>query len=90
MFAELAALEICYTPQLDAIPVSWFRPLAAILAGICAAKFGATGDDHVRWVSQGLGGPPSQVPLGAGEACLSLKQQLRGRPTHEPVRAVYF
>src|SRR5262245_10897503 len=65
MFAKLAALEICYTPQLDAIPVAWFEDLASILAGICAPKFGATTDDHVRWVSGGLGGPPSPVPLGA-------------------------
>jgi|SRR5215468_2807780 len=90
MFLKLEQLEICYVPQEDAIPGAWFEDLAAILAGICAPKFGATNDDYIRWVTAGLGGPPSQVPLGAGAAALSLKQQLRGRPSGEPVRAIYF
>jgi len=90
MFNELAALEICYLPDLSNIPAAWSRPLGDILAGICAPKFGATDDAHVRWVTMGLGGPPSGVPLGGGAAALSLKQQLRGRPTGEPVRTFYF
>lgn|SRR5262245_45157979 len=90
MFLQLAALEICYVPQLDAIPGAWAEPLSAILSGICAPKFGATDEMMTRWISLGLGGPPSQVPFGAGAAALSLKQQMRGRPTGEPVRAVYF
>lgn len=90
MFNKLAALEICYTPQSDAIPAAWYEDLAAILAGICAPKFGATNDDALRWIGLGLGGPPSPVPMGAGAGALSLKQQLRGRPTGEPVRALYF
>lgn len=90
MFLKLQELEICYVPQWEAIPGAWFDDLAAILAGVCAPKFGINSEDHIRWVTLGLGGPPSPVPLGAGAAALSLKQQLRGRPTGEPVRSFYF
>ena len=90
MFLMLEGLEICYVPQFEAIPGAWSGDLAAILSGICAPKFGVTNDDHIRWVTGGLGGPPSNVPLGAGAAALSLKQQTRGRPSGEPARALYF
>ena len=89
-FLKLAALEICYVPQLDAIPGAWFSDLAWIMAGECAPKFGSNSDDHMRYLSLGLGGPPSQVDIGAGAGAKSLKQQIRGRPTGEPVRTWYF
>jgi hypothetical protein len=89
-FLKLAALEIAYVPQLDAIPGAWFADLAWILAGECAPLFGSATEDHIRFLTLGLGGPPSSVDIGAGAAAKSLKQQLRGRPTGEPVRTFYF
>jgi hypothetical protein len=90
MFNELAGLEIAYIPQNDSIPAALFRPLSDILTGFCAPKFGANTDDQIKWITLGLGGPPSQVQLGGGAAALSLKQQLRLRPTYEFVRTFYI
>lgn len=90
IFRMLGQLEICYIPDLNNIPGAWFSDLADIVAGECAEKFGTNNDFHMRLLAKGLGGPPSPVPIGAGKAALSLKQQLRGRPTYEPARALYF
>jgi hypothetical protein len=90
MFQKLANLQVCYVPQLSAIPGAWFDDLAAIMSQACCMKFGANPEDHQRWAALGLGGPPSPVPFLAGTAALSLIQQMRGRPTGEPERAIYF
>lgn len=89
-FNKLAALQVCYTPQLDAIPAAWFNDLSWIMAQECAPKFGSNTEEHIRFCTLGLGGPPSQVPFLAGTAALSLIQQMRGRPTGEPARTFYF
>src|SRR5271166_6310593 len=90
IFRKLNALEICPVADPNNIPGAWFADLADIVAGECAQKFGSNPDHQMVLVSKGLGGPPSQVPIGAGTAALSLKQQLRGRPTYEISRANYF
>lgn len=94
LLRKLAQLEIVYIPDPTNIPGAWFLDLAACLAGECAAKFGATPSDQANLVYRGLGGcigPNGQwIQVGAGAAALSLKQQLRGRPTWEPLRALYF
>jgi hypothetical protein len=85
IFRKLAALEICYVPDFENIPGEWFIDLAAIVAGECAVKFGASADYIGVLIQSGLGTPP-----GSGTAALSLKQMLRGRPTGEPQRTESF
>ena len=85
IFRKLAALEICYVPDFENIPGEWFIDLAAIVAGECAVKFGASADYIGVLIQSGLGTPP-----GSGTAALSLKQMLRGRPTGEPKRTESF
>ena len=87
IFRKLAALEIVYVADGSNIPGEWFSDLADIVAGEVAQKFGG---DVAALKAIGLGGPPSPVPLGAGGAAQSLKMQLRGRPTGEPLRTESF
>jgi hypothetical protein len=87
---KLNQLDIVPVADQSNIPGAWFTDLADILAGEACTKFGATPQDQISLITKGLGGPPSQVPQGAGAAALSLKQQLRGRPTYEPVKVAYF
>jgi hypothetical protein len=87
---KLNQLDIVPVADQSNIPGAWYIDLADILTGEAAAKFGATPQDQINYKTQGLGGPPSQVPFGAGNAVLSLKQQLRGRPTYEAVKVAYF
>jgi|SRR6516162_11216533 len=82
---KLAALEIVYVSDPNAIPGAWFSDLADILAGEVATKFGSNPDHYMMLIQRGLGVPP-----GAGSAALSLKQITRGRPTYEPLQADYF
>ena len=88
--AMLNSLEVVPVADENNIPQEWYESLANILAGSCAAHFNSTMEDHVRLVSIGLGGPPSQVPFLAGTAVLALKQQQRLRATYEMARAIYF
>jgi len=85
IFRKLAALEIIYVPDSSNIPAEWFIDLAAIVAGECATKFGATAEFMSTLVSAGLGNPP-----GSGMAAMSLKQMTRGRPTGEALRVECF
>lgn len=89
IFRMLGALEIVYVADSDNIPPEWFAPLADIVAGECASKFGVTADDYMRLVNRGLGGA-GNVPIGAGAAVQSLKMMMRGRPTFEPLRTESF
>ena len=89
IFRKLAALEICYVADPNNIPGEWFTDLAAIVAGECATKFGASGDYVGVLINAGLGGF-GQVVLGGGTAAQSLKIMLRGRPTGEPLRTQSF
>lgn len=81
----LADLEIVYIPDANNIPGQWFAPLADIVAGECATKFGSSPDDFARLIQKGLG-----EPLGTGAGAKALKQMTRGRPTYEPLRVDYF
>ncbi len=85
IFRKLAALEIVYVPDSANIPAEWFIDLATIVAGECAAKFGASADYFATLVAAGLGSPP-----GSGTAAVSLKMMLRGRPTGEAQRTYSF
>ena len=87
IFRKLSALEIVYVADGSNIPGEWFSDLADIVAGECAQKFGG---DVAALKAIGLGGPPSPVPMGAGGAAQSLKMQLRGRPTGEPLQTESF
>lgn len=89
IFRMLAALEIVYVADSDNIPPEWFSPLADIVAGECASKFGVTADDYTRLVNRGLGGA-GQVPVGAGAAVQTLKIMMRGKPTYEILRTESF
>jgi hypothetical protein len=60
-------------------------PLADILASECANRFGASSDDFAKLQAKGLG-----VPVGSGAAAMAIKQIMRGRPTYEPLKSVYF
>ena len=87
----LAALEIAYIPDTSNVPSLWFAPLADIVAGECATKFGVTPDDFLKLKKQGLGlPPPDGNGVGSGAAAMALKQITRGRPTFERVVAEYF
>jgi hypothetical protein len=87
----LAALEIAYIPDTSNVPSLWFAPLADIVAGECATKFGVTPEDFLKLKKQGLGlPPPDGNGVGSGAAALALKQMNRARPTYERVRAEYF
>lgn len=85
IFRMLAGLDICYIPDPNNIPGALFSPLADIVAGDCATKFGSSPDDFAKLTQKGLGVPP-----GSGAAAMALKQITRGRPTFEPLRACYF
>ena len=88
--AMLNSLEVVPVADQNNIPEDWYEHLANILAGSCAAHFNSSMEDHVRLVSLGLGGPPSQVPFLAGTAVMALKQMQRLRATYEMARAIYF
>jgi hypothetical protein len=89
IFRQLAGLEIAYVPDPDNIPGAWFAPLADIVAGECASKFGLVGQELMDKKNLGLGGA-GQVPIGAGTAAMALKIMTRGRPTYEPLRITNF
>lgn len=86
----IGVLDIAYIGDIENIPGELFSPLADVLAGECASKFGSTLDDRIALTAKGLGGPPSQVPYGAGAGAMALRQANRGRPTYEPLRTVFF
>lgn len=74
----LAAMEIGYIPDFNAIPQNSFIPLAAICAYICRVKFGVSGDDDAaleKLFAQGV---------------TSLKVIYRGRPTYVPLQTDYI
>lgn len=85
IFRMLAALEICYVADANNIPGEWFAPLADIVAGECATKFGLSADDYAKLKQAGLGAEP-----GTGAAAKALKEMLRGRATYEPLRVQYL
>ena len=85
IFRMLAGLDICYIADPNNIPGALFSPLADIVAGDCATKFGSSPDDLAKLTQKGLGVPP-----GSGAAAMALKQITRGRPTFEPLRVCYF
>jgi hypothetical protein len=85
IYRMLAALDICYIPDPNNIPGQVFSPLADIVAGDCATKFGSSPDDFAKLTQKGLGVPP-----GSGAGAMALKQMSRGRPTYEPLRVHYF
>jgi hypothetical protein len=89
IFRMLAGLEIVYVADPANIPGMWFAPLADIVAGECASKFGLVGQEFVDKVNKGLGGA-SGIEIGAGIAAKTLKIMNRGRPTYEPLRQQYF
>ena len=89
IFRKLGALEIVYAADPSNIPGEWFIDLAAIVAGECATKFGASADYVGPLVNAGLGGFGS-VPIGGGTAARSLKIMTRGRPTGEAQRTLSF
>lgn len=81
----LASLEICFVADPNNIPGEWFAPLADIMAGECATKFGSSPEDYTKLKNQGLGIPP-----GTGAGAMALKAITRGRPTFERQRVEYF
>ena len=85
IFRMLAGLEICFVSDPNNIPGEWFSPLADIVAGECATKFGSSPDDYAKLVKQGLGSPK-----GSGAGAMALKAIGRGRPTYERLRVEYF
>lgn len=89
IFRMIAGLEIAYVPDPSNIPGAWFAPLADIVAGECASKFGLVGQEFVDKVNKGLGGA-GNVEIGAGTAAKSLKIMNRGRPTYEVQRIQNF
>lgn len=87
----IAALDIAYVPDTSNIPSVWFDPLAAIVAGECATKFGVTSDDFAKLKLAGLGlPPPGGQGVGSGAAANALRQINRGRPTYEPLKVQYI
>lgn len=89
IFRLIAGLEIIYVADRDNIPAAWFAPLADIVAGECASKFGLVGQELMDKVNKGVGGS-GNVEIGAGTAAKALKIMMRGRPTYEPLRFVNY
>jgi hypothetical protein len=89
-FRMLNDLNICAIPDPDNIPGQWFLPLADVLAGECATKFGSQADMIMTLKDAGLGGSPGRTELGAGSAAKALKEMRRGRPTYERLKNEYF
>lgn len=85
IFRMLAGLEICFVADTNNIPGEWFAPLADIVAGECATKFGLSPDDYNKLKQAGLGIPP-----GTGAAAMAIKAMQRGKPTYEPLRTLYL
>lgn len=85
MIRMLASLDICYIGDSNNISGELFLPLAAVLADLCASKFGAPPDDQAALNAKGLGTPP-----GTGSGALMLRQINRGRPTYETLRTQSF
>ena len=81
----LAGLDICYIADPENIPGALLNPLSDIVAGECANRFGASSDDFAKLQSKGLGTPP-----GSGSAAMAIKAIMRGRPTYEPLKSIYF
>lgn len=89
IFRMIAGLEIQSVPDPNNIPGAWFAPLADIVAGECASKFGLIDPELSAKINKGLGGA-GNVPIGAGTAVMALKIISRGRPTYEPLRFVNY
>jgi hypothetical protein len=89
IFRQIAELEIAYVPDPNNIPGQWFAPLADIVSGECALKFGAHGQDYIDLKNAGLGGV-SGVDVGQGAAAKTLRAMRRGRPTGEVLQADFF
>ena len=84
-----AVLEIVSFPDPNNIPGVFFAPLADIVAGECALKFGVTDNDFVRLKNNGLGGAAG-VDVGAGTAAKALKILMRNRSTGETLQTEYL
>ena len=78
ILADLAGREIVYVADPDNIPEAWFSALADIVAYECRIKFGVSQEAEVTLANANQ------------EAIAKLKVMLRGRPTYEPLRALYF
>jgi hypothetical protein len=89
IFRLLAGIEIVYVSDPNNIPGLWFSPLADIVAGECASKFGLVDPEFTLKVNKGLGGA-GNVEIGAGTAAKALKILSRGRPTYETLRIMNF
>ena len=89
IFRQIAGLEIIFVSDPANIPGAWFAPLADIVAGECATKFGLRGEEYLTLVNKGLGGA-GNVEIGAGTAAKSLKIMSRGRPTYEVQRILNY
>lgn len=85
IFRMLNDLDIVALPDPNNIPGQWFAPLADILAGECATKFGSNDNDYAKLKKQGLG-----EPAGTGSGAMALKAMTRGRPTFEALRVEYL
>ena len=85
MIRMLASLDICYIGDPDSISGELFLPLAAVLADMCASRFGSSAEDQAALNAKGLGTPP-----GVGAGAMMLRQINRGRPTYETLRTQSF
>lgn len=77
LLANLAAREIVYVANVEAIPNEWFTALADYVAFGCMAAFGVTGEEAAN------------LKLLKDQAELDLKAMNRGKATYETLRAVY-
>lgn len=78
LLEELAGREIVFVPDLDNIPGPWFMSIAKILAYELRNGYGIVGDEA------------ASLKQGNDDAILKLKIMLRGRPTGEALRTLYF
>lgn len=78
LFNELAAREIVYVPDIEAIPDMWFLSLAKIAAYELRNEFGVTGEFE------------GTLSRANEEGILAIKVMTRGRPTYEPLKTVSF
>jgi hypothetical protein len=78
LLEEYAAREIVFVPDVDNIPDAWLMSLAAMSAYELRTGFGIVGEEA------------ADLQAGNQAAILKLKVMLRGKPTGESLRTLYF
>ena len=78
LIASLAAREIVYVGNIEAIPSEWFLDLAKVAAYELRNEFGVTGEFA------------GELKTANDEGVANIKVMTRGRPTYEPLKTFSY